>query len=130
MEPAVKTYLGIFFILGALTVILGAFGAHALENKLSPKSLDIWNKGVFYQFIHVIIAIVVLNLSKQAWTTTSALFFLIGIICFSGSLYILAFKESLQMGKFLKVVGPITPIGGLFFILGWIYSAIKIFGSK
>lgn len=107
-----------FIIMGALNaliaVALGAFGAHGLEGKLSEKYLDIWNKATTYQMYHalglVMIGILMgttkLNLNTAGWLMTA------GIIFFSGSLYVLAVTQ-------IKVLGAITPIGGVLFIASW-----------
>lgn len=105
---------------GAIAVIFGAFGAHSLKNVLSSGSVEIWAKGVEYQFYHTF---ALLFLSQFATNNDklvkwSYIFFTLGIVLFSGSLYLLATREILNIG-FLNYIGPITPIGGLCFILGW-----------
>lgn len=121
---------GSFFMLSG--VILGAFGAHGLSKVLSEYHLAIFKTGVLYQFIHALGILVVMfytqifPLSKQSWL--SALFFSIGIVFFSGSLYALAMQGYLKVD--LKFLGPITPIGGLFFILGWLWFMKEIFFQK
>ncbi len=110
-------------IFSMLSVILGAFGAHYLKNTLSEYSLSIFQTGVFYQFIHslgiLFIALLShsldnINLNLSIW------FFISGIFLFSGSLYLLALTD-------VKWLGAITPIGGMFFILGWFTLIIKSF---
>jgi uncharacterized membrane protein YgdD (TMEM256/DUF423 family) len=107
-------------LFGAIAVIFGAFGAHSLKSVLSSGSLEIWAKGVEYQFYHVF-ALLFLSLFTAAdhkllkWSAT---FFTLGIVLFSGSLYLLATRELLNIGV-LNYIGPVTPIGGLCFILGW-----------
>ena len=105
--------LGSFFSL--ITIVLGAFGAHALKDQLSEYSRSIYEKAVLYQMFHSlgILLITILNqyidkfdLSLSIWL------FSLGIILFSGSLYILAVTQ-------VKWLGAITPIGGLLFIFGW-----------
>lgn len=106
-------------IFGALAVGMGAFGAHALKASLSSYSLEIWEKAVQYQFYHVF---ALLFLAFAADTRASRLaywFFTIGIVLFSGSLYLLALREAANIG-FAHILGPITPLGGLGFIGGWI----------
>ena len=108
-------------LFGMSAVILGAFGAHALKQILEPNMLAIFHTGVEYQFIHALalLGVSILqknnpsnNLKRAAW------FFTIGILLFSGSLYILSLKDFLAFLP-LKIFGPITPVGGVFFILGW-----------
>jgi len=111
-------------LLGALAVILGAFGAHGLKKVISAPELEIWAKGVEYQFYHVFALLFVSQIKTQSETGTpkllnlSYVFFSLGILLFSGSLYLLATRSILNIG-FVNYIGPITPIGGLFLILGW-----------
>lgn len=115
-------------VFAALAVILGAFGAHALKQVLLPEQLQVFETGVKYQFYHsfallttgVIYASFPFRQVKLAST-----FFIIGILLFSGSLYALTLlKMNGQVG--LGGVGIITPIGGLFFIAGWLLLSIGI----
>ncbi len=120
--------LAISSLLLALAVILGAFGAHALATRLSAYQLDIWQKANFYHFIHALalfcISILVpLNLLIPATYKVVALAMLIGIVIFSGSLYALALTN-------IKILGAITPFGGLSFILGWLYLGITLLKAK
>jgi uncharacterized membrane protein YgdD (TMEM256/DUF423 family) len=106
---------------GALAVIFGAFGAHSLKNLVSASSLEIWQKGVEYQFYHTFALLYLSTFAryKNKLISFAFVFFTLGIILFSGSLYLLAIKD--QFHAILpSVLGPITPIGGLCFILGWI----------
>lgn len=109
-------------IFGALAVVLGAFGSHGLKQIVSADALSIWQKGVEYQFYH---AFALLYLStfaryKHKLISLAWAFFTAGIILFSGSLYLLALKDAYQNIPFIPILGPITPIGGLCFISGWI----------
>lgn len=113
---------------GALAVILGAFGAHALKEKLDAYQLEIFNKGVQYQFYHVIalFAVVFLADKIQPKTLTFAgWFFTAGILFFSGSLYLLATRSLLGTDALTPVLGPVTPLGGLCFIIGWILLLVS-----
>lgn len=107
---------------GALAVILGAFGAHALKNILNPYGLEIWNKGVQYQFYHTFALLFLSTFARyrNSLINFASYCFTFGIVLFSGSLYLLALREQLNLGGGASVLGPITPIGGLLFILGWI----------
>lgn len=103
-------------------VALGAFGAHALRGKLDPHYLDIYKTAVLYQFIHALGLFVVAWLSTQSADpriTWAGIFLTAGIILFSGSLYALAIMQ-------IKWLGPITPLGGVCFLVGW----TLIFASK
>ena len=117
------------FLLGilscALSVIMGAFGAHAFKSKLSEYSMSIYNKAVLYQMFHSTAIILVVLLGETFQTSEfniSAWLFIFGILIFSGSLYLLAITG-------VKWLGAITPIGGLLFIIGWftwLYLVFKL----
>ena len=111
--------LGAFF--SGLTIILGAFGAHGLKDQLSQYSMSIYEKAVLYQMFHALGILIVTLLGHTIENFDIALsiwFFVIGIVLFSGSLYILAVTD-------MRWLGMITPIGGVFFILGWIVLLYK-----
>ncbi len=103
--------------LGFLAVGLGAFGAHGLEDILTRNDrVATWNTAVHYHFVHVLIMCVLASrekLARVAWTS-----FLIGIVIFSGSLYVLALTN-------IKWLGAITPLGGVAFLIGWGCLAIR-----
>lgn len=107
--------------LGFTAVILGAFAAHGLHDKLSPLYLDVWKTGVQYQFYHAL-ALLFLSLAGLAapgkWISRAFIFFTTGIILFSGSLYLLAIASMMQLH--LGYLGVLTPLGGLFFLAGWV----------
>jgi len=108
-------------VFGMLAVILGAFGAHALKSLINPAGLEVWKTAVSYHFYHTLALLFVSTFpaSKGRAVNLAAWFFSIGILLFSGSLYLISAKEILNISQ-LSVLGPVTPIGGLFFILGWI----------
>jgi uncharacterized membrane protein YgdD (TMEM256/DUF423 family) len=108
-------------VFGMLAVILGAFGAHALKSLIDPAGLEVWKTAVSYHFYHTLALLFVSTLpaSKGRAVNLAAWFFSIGILLFSGSLYLISAKEILNISQ-LSVLGPVTPIGGFFFILGWI----------
>ena len=114
---------------GFLAVAFGAFGAHTLRPHLTDHQAQIWDKAVAYQFYHTLaalIAFVFYDLKHVRYLLTAAYMFLIGIACFSGSLYILATADLTGFPK--DIAGPITPAGGLFFLMGWgtmIYAVVK-----
>lgn len=116
--------LALAFILLALAVIAGAFGAHGLAKKIEPAMLDIWNKGNFYHFIHSIGLVAVglmaaINLLPESVQKWSVILLVFGIIVFSGSLYLLAVTG-------IKILGAITPFGGVSFIAAWVYLAMQM----
>ncbi|MCF6350304.1 MAG: DUF423 domain-containing protein [Flavobacteriaceae bacterium] len=113
-----KKNLSITAILGFLAILLGAFGAHALKEKLGTDQLKAFETGVRYQMYHVVVLLFVNtypNFTNKTKNTISILFF-IGILFFSGSLYLLTTKVIIS-----KILGLITPIGGLFLMLGWLF---------
>ncbi len=125
-------YLLIIGFLGALAVGLGAFGAHALKEVLDAKHLAIYHKGIDYHFYHCLAAFATwlildrYDLQTLRWAVNS---FFLGIVLFSGSLYLLACAEVLGIQGFRVILGPMTPLGGTCFIIGWIMlilSAQKI----
>ncbi len=106
---------------GALAVILGAFGAHGLKQLISVDQLVTWQKGVEYQFYHTFALLYLSTFAryKNKLIAVAFTFFTLGILFFSGSLYLLALRDAYQL-SFASYIGPITPIGGLFFIIGWV----------
>ncbi len=112
-----KLVIQISAISGFLAVALGAFGAHGLKQKLGQEMMAVYQTAVEYHFIHTLTLLAV-GLLMQQWgkstaLTTSASAFTIGILLFSGSLYLLSITGA-------RWLGPITPIGGLAFLTGWL----------
>ncbi len=123
-----KKFAKLAICLCGLSVILGAFAAHALKSKLSDHALSVFETGVRYQFYHGLALLVVafyFEKLHQVWAIRTCNFFVCGVILFSGSLYLL----SLVM-PFYSVIGMITPIGGLCFILGWASLLFAIKNSE
>jgi uncharacterized membrane protein YgdD (TMEM256/DUF423 family) len=119
--------------LGALAVILGAFGAHGLADKISAEKLETFKLGVSYQYYHVMALLACGILSKtlsDKKLTYAAITFLIGIFCFSGSLYLLSTRELSGLGFLTPILGPMTPVGGLFLIAGWLLMAFSFINTK
>lgn len=128
-----KNYLIAAAIFGGSAVALGAFGAHGLEGiTKDEKIVHIFQTGVQYQMYHALalLAIGILwekfSNSRMKW---SANCFIIGIILFSGSLYLLTFLK-LQESNAVKFVGPITPLGGVFLITGWLFLLMAVIKKK
>ncbi len=124
-------------ILSLFSVAFGAFGAHALKQLVLPEKVALFETGVRYQFLHAFALILLASYAHQnsndivnqkdiAWASN---FFLLGIMFFSGSLYLLTFQP-LCSYNFSKLAGPITPIGGLFLILGWATWAKLVWQHK
>jgi uncharacterized membrane protein YgdD (TMEM256/DUF423 family) len=115
---------GVGAVLLALAVILGAFGAHGLRGRLDAYSMDIYQKAVFYQFIHALgILIVPLFIRADVLTLEGGglicwLLFA-GIVIFSGSLYLLAVTG-------VRAMGAITPVGGVCFIVAWVLLGYRL----
>ncbi|MCG7498367.1 DUF423 domain-containing protein [Vibrio sp. Of7-15] len=117
---ASRTILLIASLSGAVSIILGAFAAHGLKSQLSPYLLDVFGTGVQYQAWHSLALLgcgILLRICPSKAVSYAALFFTLGIVCFSGSLYALALTG-------IKWFGPVTPLGGLCFIIGWVALAV------
>lgn len=118
-------------LFGILAVILGAFGAHGLKKLISADELATWQTAVQYQFYHTLALLFLATFSrfKSRAINAAAWFFTFGIILFSGSLYILSAKSILNIEN-VSWIGPVTPIGGLLFILGWISLLVATVKNK
>ena len=109
-------------VLVAFATILGAFGAHALQSRLAPERLTIYETAVRYQFYHALGLLVIGWIARSAdlallrW---SALLVVVGIVLFSGSIYALSFGAP-------RPLGIVTPVGGLALIAGWILFAVAV----
>jgi uncharacterized membrane protein YgdD (TMEM256/DUF423 family) len=119
-----------WFVAGALLagagVGLGAFGAHGLKSKVTAELLAVFEVGVRYQIYHALALMAVAWATTRwpgAWVNASGWLFLVGIVVFSGSLYVMTFTGQ-------RWLGAITPIGGLCFILGWIALAIGALAKR
>jgi uncharacterized membrane protein YgdD (TMEM256/DUF423 family) len=112
----------------ALAVVFGAFGAHGLRGRLDPYAMSIYEKAVFYHFLHAM-GILVISLFARAGSLIPATenrvcwLLFIGILFFSGSLYALAISG-------VRILGAITPIGGVAFIAGWLWLAIALLRTR
>ena len=127
-----KTYLIIAAVLGILSVAIGAFGAHGVRSVVPPDVLEIYETGVRYQFYHVFALMAVGILYAWAphkFMSAAGLLFIIGIILFCGSLYLItALKAG---GKTVSPgIGIITPLGGLFLIAGWVVLLLGLIKMK
>ncbi|HMN29213.1 MAG TPA: DUF423 domain-containing protein [Caldilineaceae bacterium] len=116
-----KTFLGLASVLAGLAVALGAFGAHALEERLTPQLLQTFEIGVRYHFYHALGLIAVVY-AVSRWPgsnlpVVAGWLFVAGIVIFSGSLYLLALTG-------VRWLGAITPIGGVAFLVGWACLAL------
>ncbi|MEZ4921826.1 MAG: DUF423 domain-containing protein [Crocinitomicaceae bacterium] len=116
-------------ILICLSIIFGAFGAHSLKDLVEAGALEIFDKGVKYQ-MYTGLALLAIGLTADKSNFELKWFFrltLIGVIIFSGMLYLLTFKE---YNESLKICGAIVPIGGTLMIISWIILIVKLIRSK
>jgi uncharacterized membrane protein YgdD (TMEM256/DUF423 family) len=121
-----KKIISLAAISGILSVMLGAFGAHGLKKIISPDMLEVFKTGVQYQFYHTFALLAVgilMYFGESKSLKWSANLFMIGILLFSGSLYLLAITN-------IKLLGIITPFGGVAFIIGWILLAVHAYKQK
>jgi len=118
-------------LFGIIAVAAGAFGAHGLQGSLSPHNLEVWHTAVQYNFYHVFALLFLSTFTrfKNRLITLSYYFFTFGIILFSGSLYLLSCRGLLNW-NWLSMVWPVTPIGGLLFISGWLTLGLAAFRNK
>ena len=121
-----RTIVGIGAVLAGLGVVLGAFAAHSLKANISPYGMGVFETGARYQMYHSLAILVLGSLARGGHSrllNISAHFFIIGILIFSGSLYLLALTE-------VKWFGAITPIGGVTLIVAWALLAIGVWGRE
>ena len=127
-----KSFLKIGAFLGALTVIFGAFAAHAIKSRVSAETLSIFETGVRYQMYHVFAIFLVGILSIEIHTKYliwAGNLFLIGIVLFSGSLYALTYFKANGYDN-MNWLGAITPFGGACFIVGWSLILLSLYQPK
>ncbi len=111
---------------GFMAVALGAFGAHGLKNVASAEMIAIFNLGVEYQFYHTFALIAVAfagHWLKSRLLDWAGYLFMLGIVLFSGSLYLYALLGT-------KWTGPVTPLGGVCFLLGWLFIAVAVWKNR
>lgn len=124
-----RKWLIVASLIGALSVILGAFGAHGLRELLSEKSLGNWNTACTYMMYHalaMLLAAVLMHQQEHNLLQWAVRFFVFGILFFCGSLLLLSVREIL--GHNLSWLGPVTPLGGLLFIAGW--CSLALYGFR
>jgi len=117
-----KTWIIISAVSGFTAVAIGAFGAHRLRENLTPQMLEVYKTGVLYQFIHTIV-LLILSLTNFIKSKIVSIFFLLGIIFFSFSLYIYATSG-------IQFFAVITPFGGVCFLIGWLWLIIEVIRRK
>lgn len=117
-----KIWTIISAVSGFTTVALGAFGAHGLKSTISAEMLEIFKTGIFYQFVHTIV-LLILSVTKFIKGKISSILFLLGIILFSFSLYLYSTSG-------IKILAMITPVGGVCFLIGWLGIIIEVVRKK
>ena len=125
-----KSAVIIGVVMMVIAIILGAFGAHGLKEHLTPEKFNTFEVGVRYQIYHGL-AFLILGLSadKVQFSLKRPIQFIFGgVLMFSVSIYFLAIQE--MLGVSLKFLGPVTPLGGVLMIIGWILFLVKIIRSK
>jgi uncharacterized membrane protein YgdD (TMEM256/DUF423 family) len=127
MPPTAKLFLILGGINAALVVMLGAFGAHGLKAKLTAEMLAVFQTGVHYHLFHALgllaVGLVATQIADSIWLKWSGWLMLVGIILFSGSLYVLSVSG-------LRWLGMVTPFGGVAFITAWIVFVIAVTKSS
>ncbi|GKU77822.1 DUF423 domain-containing protein [Paenibacillus sp. L3-i20] len=118
-----QTFVMLGSILMVLAVAIGAFGAHALKSRIAPDKLKVYEVGVQYHIAHalglILIGILASLYPEEQLIITAGWFLVAGIVLFSGSLYVLSVAKA-------RFLGPITPLGGLSFMIGWVLVAVAV----
>lgn len=118
-----QTFIMLGSILMVLAVAIGAFGAHALKSRIEPDKLKVYEVGVQYHIAHalglILIGLLANHYPDAQIILTAGWFLVAGIVLFSGSLYVLSVAKA-------RFLGPITPLGGLCFMIGWVLVAVGV----
>jgi uncharacterized membrane protein YgdD (TMEM256/DUF423 family) len=128
LQRKVMNWTAVGAALMSLGVMMGAFGAHALKDRLDAYSLGVYEKAVFYHFLHALGILLIALLARTgaisaAGETRAAWLLLVGIVLFSGSLYALALTG-------MRGLGAVTPLGGIAFIAGWLVLAYEALRAR
>jgi uncharacterized membrane protein YgdD (TMEM256/DUF423 family) len=121
----VRVWIAVAGINGLISVAAGAFGAHALRDRLEPRMLEVFEVGVRYQMYHALALLAtawLMSMTPSRAASAAAWCFLIGIVIFSGSLYVLSLTG-------IRSFGAVTPVGGVLFIVGWLLMVIAALSS-
>ncbi|MBH5318555.1 DUF423 domain-containing protein [Paenibacillus sp. GSMTC-2017] len=118
-----QTFVILGSVLMVLAVAIGAFGAHALKSRIAPDKLKVYEVGVQYHIAHalglILIGLLANVFPDEKLILTAGWFLVAGIVLFSGSLYVLSVAKA-------RFLGPITPLGGLSFMIGWVLVAVAV----
>lgn len=117
-----KLWIIISAVSGFTAVAIGAFGAHGLKEKLTSEMLETYKTGVLYQFVHTIV-LFLLSITNLIKTKIASIFFLMGIILFSFSLYLYSTSG-------IQFFAMITPVGGVCFLIGWFWIIVEVLRIK
>lgn len=123
-----KNFLRLGAILMAFGVLFGAFGAHGLKNVVSPERLAIFETATRYQMYHALALLltgILMYFRKTSLMPIAGYLFIAGIVFFSGSLFLLTFSDIIDLPK--GIIGPLTPIGGLLLVAGWVILMASTF---
>jgi uncharacterized membrane protein YgdD (TMEM256/DUF423 family) len=127
-----KTFLIIGIVLAGLAVVLGAFGAHGLKKIATPEIVNSYQTGVQYQMYHalalLLLALLLYRMSGSIFHYSGFLF-IGGTICFSGSIYLITSLKTMDRA-IPKLIGILTPLGGLLFIVGWVLLLVGVIKDK
>ena len=110
-------------VLLVFAVVFGAFGAHIVQDRLTPDRFEVYKTGVEYHFYHalglLLLGVIMMKMPGNRWLVWSGYSLMAGILIFSGSLYVLTLTDT-------GWLGAVTPLGGVAFILGWIFLAVGV----
>ena len=117
----------------AVVIAFGALGAHALKKVFDIQALEAWRTAVFYQIVHSLAVLIILVIQKNYKISNINLvlnLMISGFVLFSTSIYLLSFNSIWEIEWLGKILGPLTPIGGLLMISSWVVLSVKIFKLK
>lgn len=125
-----RKIIAVAAFMGAVAIVLGAFGAHGLKEVLNESQLATFETGVKYQMYHALFLLFIGTMNLVAGTTKKTILWLVsaGVLFFSGSIYLLS--TATVTGLSVKFLGPVTPLGGMLLIAAWLLLFAKILGKK
>jgi len=125
-----RKIIAVAAFMGAVAIVLGAFGAHGLKEVLNESQLATFETGVKYQMYHALFLLFIGTMNLITGTTKKTILWLVsaGVLFFSGSIYLLS--TATVTGLSVKFLGPVTPLGGMLLIAAWLLLFAKILGKK